>query len=257
MSVTRLVVPLYLLALPGNFLKEVYPDTPSDIFTCQMLILWIGAQTAVLIAQSKYGARFMIPARFLPPKFDYSRPIPASMLPPGASTAILLHDQPQAPATSESMEDRDDSLLLVGGRGIKSSSPATTPSLVAEESETTLARRERHTTAVTTRNRIHGNRPNRSGSTMTTEDHTILPTSPTAPPSSSGVGTISADAASPPSPPACCLLDCSICYDGIDVRKRPDYMLAPCNHLFHRECLSQWMDVKMECPICRTELPAL
>lgn len=52
-------------------------------------------------------------------------------------------------------------------------------------------------------------------------------------------------------------LECSICYEGIDIRKRHDYMLAPCNHLFHRECLVQWMDVKMECPICRTDLPVL
>jgi hypothetical protein len=52
-------------------------------------------------------------------------------------------------------------------------------------------------------------------------------------------------------------LDCVICYNGIDVHNRRGYMLAPCDHIFHRECLVQWMDVKMECPICRTELPPL
>lgn len=33
------------------------------------------------------------------------------------------------------------------------------------------------------------------------------------------------------------------------------YMLTPCNHLFHTECLTQWMDEKMECPTCRGALP--
>jgi hypothetical protein len=52
-------------------------------------------------------------------------------------------------------------------------------------------------------------------------------------------------------------LDCVICYNDIDIGDRMGYMLAPCNHIFHRECLTQWMDVKMECPVCRTDLPAL
>jgi len=52
-------------------------------------------------------------------------------------------------------------------------------------------------------------------------------------------------------------LDCVICYNDIDIGDRMGYMLAPCNHIFHRQCLTQWMDVKMECPVCRTDLPAL
>lgn len=52
-------------------------------------------------------------------------------------------------------------------------------------------------------------------------------------------------------------LDCVICYNEIDVNDRLGYMLAPCDHIFHRHCLEQWMDVKMECPICRCNLPSL
>ena len=85
-------------------------------------------------------------------------------------------------------------------------------------------------------------------------------------------------------------LDCVICYNEIDVNDRRGYMLAPCDHIFHRRCLETWMDVKvggllsvkhlflqqlmsskfisvpaqcsiefiqMECPICRCNLPAL
>ena len=40
-------------------------------------------------------------------------------------------------------------------------------------------------------------------------------------------------------------LDCVICYNEIDVNDRKGYMLAPCDHIFHRHCLEQWMDVKV------------
>jgi Ring finger domain len=32
-------------------------------------------------------------------------------------------------------------------------------------------------------------------------------------------------------------------------------MHTPCNHRFHRDCLVQWMAVKLECPTCRSKLP--
>lgn len=32
-------------------------------------------------------------------------------------------------------------------------------------------------------------------------------------------------------------------------------MKTPCNHFFHCECLTSWMEMKLECPICRKELP--
>ena len=34
-------------------------------------------------------------------------------------------------------------------------------------------------------------------------------------------------------------------------------MTTPCQHSFHAPCLMQWMNVRMECPICRTQLPPL
>ena len=63
MSATRLVAPLYVFAIRNNFLKEVNPDFPTEPQMCQLLVLWVGIQTAILYAQSKYGTRFMIPQR--------------------------------------------------------------------------------------------------------------------------------------------------------------------------------------------------
>ena len=63
MSLTRSVAPLYVFAIQNNFLKEVNPDFPTEPVMCEMLILWIGIQTAILFGQAKYGTRFMIPQR--------------------------------------------------------------------------------------------------------------------------------------------------------------------------------------------------
>ncbi|XP_073005439.1 transmembrane E3 ubiquitin-protein ligase FLY1-like [Typha latifolia] len=50
--------------------------------------------------------------------------------------------------------------------------------------------------------------------------------------------------------------DCVICMTGIDLAQRTnDYMVTPCDHLFHSGCLQRWMDIKMECPTCRRSLP--
>ncbi|ORY45143.1 hypothetical protein BCR33DRAFT_716481 [Rhizoclosmatium globosum] len=36
---------------------------------------------------------------------------------------------------------------------------------------------------------------------------------------------------------------------------RKVYMVTPCLHVFHSDCLGRWMEMKMECPVCRKELP--
>jgi len=63
MSLTRTVAPVYVFAVRNNFLKEVNPDFPTEPQMCQLLVLWVAIQTAILYAQSKYGTRFMIPQR--------------------------------------------------------------------------------------------------------------------------------------------------------------------------------------------------
>lgn len=178
MTFTRLVAPVYMFAIKNNFLREVHSQFPRNLFLCEMLILWVSFQAAILIMQGKYGARFMIPKRFLPAKFDYGRPIPSSILPsPPAEITIT-------PSPSVALD---------------------TPPSGA-------------------RNRINSS-ATRSTSSMTEEPSLTI--------------------------------DCVICYSPINVHNSQDYMLAPCDHIFHRACLEQWMDVKMECPICRTDLPAI
>jgi len=64
---------------------------------------------------------------------------------------------------------------------------------------------------------------------------------------------------------------CSICMDNlghdssclktpmlkIDENSVIQVMKTPCKHIFHEKCLKDWMDIKLECPYCRTMLPSL
>ena len=42
---------------------------------------------------------------------------------------------------------------------------------------------------------------------------------------------------------------------GVFARKA--YMVTPCRHIFHTDCLEGWMKYRLQCPICREELPPL
>ncbi len=134
--------------------------------------------------------------RFLPPKFDYSRPIPPSLLP--------------RPTPVNNTNNGSPSEIELG------------PLLNGDASPS----RERGT-----RNRRGGGNRARLGSR-----------------SDEATGTMSTETNETPT------LDCVICYNEIDVNDRKGYMLAPCDHIFHRQCLEQWMEVKVRpmelCPSC-------
>ena len=44
---------------------------------------------------------------------------------------------------------------------------------------------------------------------------------------------------------------------GVGLLARRAYMVTPCRHIFHSECLEGWMRFRLVCPICRESLPAL
>ena len=54
---------------------------------------------------------------------------------------------------------------------------------------------------------------------------------------------------------ACSVAECVICMSEVDTSKLSGRMVTPCNHIFHVECLRTWMEVKLECPTCRSPLP--
>mmetsp|Transcript_44547 Transcript_44547/g.121366 ORF Transcript_44547/g.121366 Transcript_44547/m.121366 type:complete len:413 (+) Transcript_44547:252-1490(+) len=81
-SCTRLVIPLYIYGFPDHLVNVFLGEKQfaPNYTMCLVLVLWTGAQVGVLMLQQKLGPRFFIPARFLPPKYSYTRPIPRSVL---------------------------------------------------------------------------------------------------------------------------------------------------------------------------------
>ncbi|KAM7209148.1 hypothetical protein V8F20_000486 [Naviculisporaceae sp. PSN 640] len=71
-------------------------------------------------------------------------------------------------------------------------------------------------------------------------------------------------------------IDCAICREVLEVPvvkagagepasisgvagvlARREYMVTPCRHIFHTKCLDGWLKFRLQCPICREELPPL
>ena len=53
--------------------------------------------------------------------------------------------------------------------------------------------------------------------------------------------------------------ECVVFMSEIDL-KNPgvkDTVITPCGHLFHSQCLGEWMNLRQECPLCRRELPPI
>ncbi|XBW38607.1 hypothetical protein QEN19_004196 [Hanseniaspora menglaensis] len=45
--------------------------------------------------------------------------------------------------------------------------------------------------------------------------------------------------------------------DHVNALDDKEYMITPCNHVYHVECLTYWMNNKLVCPVCRSNLPPL
>lgn len=65
-------------------------------------------------------------------------------------------------------------------------------------------------------------------------------------------------------------IDCAICMNEVQIPihksnldqattflQRRHYMVTPCHHIFHTNCLEAWMKYKLQCPVCRNSLPPL
>ncbi|SCU94911.1 LADA_0G12244g1_1 [Lachancea dasiensis] len=59
---------------------------------------------------------------------------------------------------------------------------------------------------------------------------------------------------------AICMTDVAVYVEDIPETHKVDqngYMVTPCGHMFHTQCLESWMSYKLQCPVCRAPLPPL
>ena len=51
------------------------------------------------------------------------------------------------------------------------------------------------------------------------------------------------------------ICECPICMTEIDPENPNGTMVTPCNHAFHAQCLSRWIEEQLVCPVCRQPIP--
>lgn len=49
------------------------------------------------------------------------------------------------------------------------------------------------------------------------------------------------------------IIACAVCKDEVSVGEKVTRL--PCCHLYHRECILPWLEIRNTCPVCRYELP--
>ena len=93
MSVTRLYIPLYLWCYRNNFIASMGLDLMAyRPGLSASLVFWVSMQVVVLLLQDKFGPRFFVPDRFLPVRYRYDRPIPASLEEDHRSCVICMDE---------------------------------------------------------------------------------------------------------------------------------------------------------------------
>ena len=71
-SLTRLAIPLYFFSCPVVIIGPMFDYSGDNAFSV-VLVCWMTFQASILLLQRRYHARFFIPAKYLPHKYDYRR----------------------------------------------------------------------------------------------------------------------------------------------------------------------------------------
>lgn len=251
MSSTRLFVPLYLWACPYNFVASVMPYNTSNGLAVG-LVLWMGVQVAVMAAQHRYGSQFFVPGFCLPEKYNYHRPISAALRrgerDDGGGAGAGAGDGAGAGAG----DDGD-----AGGGGGGGGGGAIGPAWAGQRVQRFLGNTVQRARAFRGRVEEWWRQRREGYARVGAVDHRDDGGGDLEMGNMGGVGGAGGGGAGAGDEGGAAdaePIECVICTCEVELVGR-EYMLTPCNHIFHSECLLRWMDVKMECPVCRGQLP--
>ena len=237
-TLCKLIPALYFLILPYNILYPLHGNQYSwhhffDIssFAGKALIAWSAFQVTILLLQRKHGARFFLhPFSPDPSVYNYYRVYKPSKFistsSPHVSFSSLVLPRLRSVCDSDCCHRLQDCLL-------RRKPPLTTYSRqeqlqLLHDYENDPEQQQSHVSPLA-RNPIDTASSSSSSSSSSSN--------------SSGGGDDAANSH-----------ECAVCFTSIDLRPG-EYMVTPCDHLFHPSCLQQWMEIKLECPICRAALP--
>ena len=231
MTVTRLFTPLYFLGCSYNFLRAYIPTAGNYFAFSISLVTWSVFQVGVMVLQRKFGARFFIPKVLLPQEYDYHRPITVRegrVVPTDAYPSVPLN-----PSSSEEEETNAEGM----GRVRRLMYTLTGP---CRRRYTSLKRYCRRVYSQIKEKRTSSSRGYRRVSDEGNGENAVVVDSSDVEEGETGE------------------LQCLICMCELErPLRRRDYMVTPCNHLFHTECLQRWLEVKLECPTCRHSIPPI
>ena len=224
-SVLRLMPFAYFYLRADNILF-VEPDGVSFL----VLVGWVWVQLVVLAVQDVLGPRFGLPERWMPEVWEYHPVLREDGVEAGGMPIGLVSSGMGAAgedgAGSEDEDDEDESPVAAPGRG-RRRSWSFGGSAGYEAVEDGGRRREREKEL------------GKHGMALRTIDCAICTEVLEVP-------VVRANAKDP-----------SAAGGLVGVFARRAYMVTPCRHIFHTKCLEGWFRYKLQCPICREELPPL
>jgi hypothetical protein len=232
-SVLRLLPFAYFYLRHDNILF-VEPDS----VTFAVLVGWVWCQLFVLAVQDVLGPRFGIPKDWMPEVWDYhpvlrEDNVEAGGLPIGLVSSGGWGSAPSSPTAAVSDFARKRSW---SDGGEEDSAPATAPLTTSTSGAGGARRREREKEL-----RRHGMSLRTIDCAICTEVLEV----PVVRANTRGSKDASTSAAA------------SSAGGLVGVFARRAYMVTPCRHIFHTKCLEGWFRYKLQCPICREELPPL
>ena len=203
----------------------------TDPHALYALAAWVWVQVWILVSQEILGPRFFVKEGWAPPAYDY-HPIlredsggeTGSLLPVGFSESLRTTDLSPISPTTSTFAGPSSPALTRQNTGGSTRAAANLSSRRSKNKKDSSSNRRVFDCAICT------------------EDLEV----PVMTSSAVGGGGSGGTSASE-----------NVGEAATMIFERRKYMVTPCRHIFHSACLEGWMRYRLQCPICRDNLPPL